>query len=204
LATVEAATATVAAALAQLAGEADRFRALDAEVGDGDLGVTVAAGAAAVRAALAEAPPADFGELFATVGRSFAAANPSTMANLVGIALRRVSRAAGDATELGGESWAELLAVAIAAIEKRGGAALGDKTILDALEGSRAALAAAGGDGDQALTARDGAVAAADTIAPLAARAGRASWQGERTRGARDPGAEVWVATTEALAATPE
>lgn len=198
MATVEEATARLTAALARLGEEADRFRALDAEVGDGDLGVTVAAGAEAVRAALAAAPPVSFGELFATVGSSFAAANPSTMANLVGIALRRVSRAAGETAELSGASWEELLGVAIAAIEKRGGATLGDKTILDALEGSRAALAGAGGD--PAIAARDGAAAAAAAITALPAKAGRAAWQGERTRGVPDPGAELWAATAAALA----
>jgi dihydroxyacetone kinase len=203
LATVEEAAATLTAALAQLGGEADRFRELDAEVGDGDLGVTVGAGTAAVVAALAEAAPPSFGELFAATGRAFAAANPSTMANLVGIALRRVSRSAGEVTELGAEAWPELLAVAIAAIEKRGGASLGEKTILDALEGSRAALAEAPPGADPLALARDGAVAAAAAIRPLEARAGRASWQGERTRGAPDPGAELWAATTRALAAAP-
>jgi dihydroxyacetone kinase len=202
LATVEEATAALTAALGRLGAEADRFRELDAEVGDGDLGVTVASGCEAVAAALAAAPPASFGELFALTGQSFAAANPSTMANLVGIALRRVSRQAGEASQLGGGEWAELLATAIAAIEKRGGATLGQKTILDALEGSRVALAGAGADDDLAALAATGAAEAAAAIRPLAADAGRAAWQGERTRGLPDPGAELWAAASAALAAT--
>jgi hypothetical protein len=43
-------------------------------------------------------------------------------------------------------------------------------------------------------------VAAAAAVADIPSRAGRASWQGERSRGARDPGAELWAATAVAIA----
>lgn len=204
MASVERTRSAIAAIAERVAGDADRLRALDAEVGDGDLGVTVTSGCQAVRAALADDASQTHGELFALVGRSFAAANPSTMANLLGIALRRVVRHVGEATDVQPSAWTDLLAVAIDGIAERGGAVLGDKTILDALHGSHARLAElppTSSPAALAAAARSGAEDAAAAITPLPARAGRAAWQAERTRGTPDPGAELWVATARAIEA---
>lgn len=178
MAGVEDLRAAIAKIAERIAVEADRFRALDAEVGDGDLGVTVAGGCAAVAEALAADRSETLGELFALVGRSFASANPSTIANLLGVALRRVSRRAGETGEIAPRSWPELLAAAIEGMSQRGGAKLGDKTILDALDGSRRRLAAAPADAtatELARAAREGAEDAAAAIVALPARAGRAA-----------------------------
>jgi phosphoenolpyruvate---glycerone phosphotransferase subunit DhaL len=191
------------ARVAQRVGrDADRLRELDAAVGDGDLGVTVGSGCDAVLNALSAGRSETFGQLFALVGSSFAAANPSTMANLIGAAMRRVSRRAGDLDELQPAAWAGLLDTAAEAIATRGGATLGDKTILDALAGSQQRLAAMPADAtaaELATAARAGAEDAAAAIVPLTARAGRASWQGDRTRGLPDPGAELWVCIASAI-----
>jgi len=181
----------------RLAAEADGFRALDAELGDGDLGITVGEGCAAVRQRLATAEITNYADLFREIGQAFANANPSTLANLVGIAMRRVARAAGPVDHLEPPRWSELLRAAMDGIQQRGGAVVGNKTILDALDGSAARLAALGDSAsgrDVAEAVRAGAAEGAAAIVGLPSQIGRASWQGDRSRGARDPGAELWVA----------
>jgi triose/dihydroxyacetone kinase / FAD-AMP lyase (cyclizing) len=78
------------------------------------------------------------------------------------------------------------------AVQRVGGAQVGDRTLVDALAPAADALAAGtGGSGDQdALTrAAQAAVAGAAGTADLRARRGRASYVGDRARGAQDPGA---------------
>jgi dihydroxyacetone kinase len=75
----------VLAACERMPDYADELRELDAALGDGDLGITVGIGAEAVRLAVAELPEdAHPSEIFRTAGTSFASANPSTFAALIG------------------------------------------------------------------------------------------------------------------------
>jgi dihydroxyacetone kinase-like protein len=81
-------------------------------------------------------------------------------------------------------------------VAQLGGAAAGDKTMLDALQPAVAALhtsyAAA------AAAAREGA----EATTPLQARKGRASYLGERSIGHQDPGATSSALLIDALAET--
>jgi dihydroxyacetone kinase len=85
-----------------------------------------------------------------------------------------------------------MLGAAIDGIMARGGAKLGDKTLLDALIPVHEAVKShAAGDGDLAATLRDAADAAERAIGEtkaLEARRGRASQVGERSGGTPDPG----------------
>jgi dihydroxyacetone kinase-like protein len=84
-----------------------------------------------------------------------------------------------------------LLRAAVAGIQARGGASLGDKTLLDALVPAIDRLEAdlpAGGAQALANAAAVAERAAAETSAMLAKR-GRASYTGERSIGSPDPGA---------------
>ena len=196
-------------AVAEIAGvvakRADAFRELDAKLGDGDLGVTVTAGCAAVRERLAAEAPSSPAELLKLVGKEFGRANPSTLSGLAKAALAAAANALGGRETIGLDDWPPALEAAIAEIRRRGGAELGDKTVLDALDGSlkhvRAALAA-GADGLSIRRAlKEGAEEAAERIVGLPARVGRASWQGERSAGTPDPGAAVWVEVARAVEA---
>ena len=181
-------------ALAEIIQYADELRDLDAALGDGDLGITVSLGAKAVIAALEELPadalPA---EIAKTCAKSFANANPSTMAALVAGALLAGSRIWADSSSI---SVADAGAFASAAgenIGKRGKSQVGDKTILDALMPAAEALSA----GDPAGAALDKAIDAAqrgvtDTVG-MQSRRGRASWLQERSIGLQDPGATAFL-----------
>ncbi|MFC4564838.1 dihydroxyacetone kinase family protein [Nocardiopsis mangrovi] len=182
--------------LPAMAAHTEELRGLDAKLGDGDLGITVSAGAEAVRAALAALPadahPAD---VLRAAGAAFASANPSTFAALVGAG---VLAAAGDLdglgdTEQAGTGHAARITAAVTRrIRERGGAEPGDKTLVDVLLPVEAALAAeAEADGGPAAAA-GAAVAAAERAVEetrgLASARGRAAWVGERGRGEYDPG----------------
>jgi dihydroxyacetone kinase len=87
---------------------------------------------------------------------------------------------------------ADMLGSAIEGIQARGGAKLGDKTLLDALIPVQETLAKhAAGDGDLGAAlceAADVAEQAIETTKSLIAHRGRASQVGERSAGTPDPG----------------
>ncbi len=89
--------------------------------------------------------------------------------------------------------WYDMLDAALAGVILRGKAALGDKTMVDALTPAVVALKDAIQAGKSSTEALSLSAAAAekgmmDTI-PLVARKGRASYLGERSAGHQDPGA---------------
>lgn len=168
--------------------------ALDGEIGDGDHGSSMATGFAAITARLRavqgdaptpaallrEAAAAFLAEVGATVGPLYATAF------LEGATLL-------DSTPLPARQLGDLLAALSAGIARRGGAEVGDKTMLDAwIPAHRAAqaAAAAGHDaGDVARAAASAARSGADTTATMIASRGRASRLKERSLGHLDPGA---------------
>ncbi len=101
---------------------------------------------------------------------------------------------------------ARCAAAAEAAVAALGHAAPGDKTLLDALDPTAAALAAAERDGrplDAGLSAaRDAARAGAEATTDLVATVGRSARFGERSRGSPDPGATSFALIVDALVAS--
>jgi dihydroxyacetone kinase-like protein len=191
---------TIDVALSHLEGCADELRDLDAALGDGDLGVTVASGCRAVREALAglsgDALPA---QVLKAAAGAFAKANPSTMAALVGGALLAAARELGEADELDRTAALAVGRAAAESISTRGKAQVGDKTVLDALVPSLDAMAAAA---ENPLAA--GAAAARQGVEDtrsLQSMRGRASWMGERSKGLQDPGATAYLRFLEGLEA---
>lgn len=168
---------------------ADELGDLDQALGDGDLGITVSLGAAAVIEALEQLPetatPAD---VVLACAKAFANANPSTMAALVAGALLAGSRTWADVDEIDADRTATFALAAADSISSRGKSQLGDKTILDAMYPAAEALRAAVPESglDAAITAAEHGVI---TSKELQSRRGRASWLQERSIGLKDPGA---------------
>jgi phosphoenolpyruvate---glycerone phosphotransferase subunit DhaL len=177
----------------------DELRDLDSAIGDGDLGITVSRGAAAARQSMAALPAeATPSEIIRAAATAIAGANPSSFAALVATGLLAASRSVVGSQSLTAGDVVTMARQAIAAIAKRGKAEVGDKTVLDALEPSVAALEAAAPDG--ALEAMIGAARKGiDDTAGQVSRKGRAAWLGERTIGHRDPGAMAYLRFLEAL-----
>ncbi len=188
------------AALPRLAAASDELRDLDAALGDGDLGITVAKGCAAVHAAVEALEDPTPGTVLRASGSAFASANPSTMAALVGGGLLAAAKAVGDTRDLDAAGVVAAGRAFADRIIARGKAEPGDKTLLDALLPSLDALE----DGGDAPVVLARMVAAADqgvrTSAALVSQRGRAAWVGERGAGSPDPGATAWLRFLQALA----
>jgi len=186
-------------ALELLAKNEDELRDLDSAIGDGDLGITVSRGAEAARKSIAALPSAARpSEIVRTVATTIASANPSSFSALVATGLLAASRSVAEKESLSAADVVTMAQQAIPAIAKRGKAEVGDKTVLDALVPSIAALEA--NMSDRPLEAM---IAAArkgieDTAAGVS-RKGRAAWLGERTVGHADPGAVAYLRFLEAL-----
>lgn len=97
-----------------------------------------------------------------------------------------------------------ILRAAIQGVQDRGKAQVGEKTMVDALDGAlRAATQAAANQQSLVTTweeAAAGAVSGAQATKPLRATKGRASYLGERSVGHLDPGAVSTAALVEAAA----
>lgn len=187
------------AALPRLEDARDELRDLDAALGDGDLGITVGDGAAAVVVALDGLEPGSTAAaVLRTAGSTFARANPSTFSALVAGALLAAAKDLGDATDIDPATAIRAATVAAESIATRGKSAVGDKTVLDALVPS---LAAAGADPGRALEAAvDAARTGVEATRDLVSQRGRAAWIGERTAGHPDGGATAYLRLLEALA----
>ncbi|MFF5159580.1 dihydroxyacetone kinase subunit DhaL [Streptomyces sp. NPDC000348] len=163
--------------------EAERLTALDSPIGDADHGSNLQRGFRAVRDALDKEPPATPGAVLVQAGRLLISTVGGASGPLYGTLLRRTGKALGDAAEVDEHRLAEALRAGVDAVRQLGGAAPGDKTMVDALVPAVDAL------GDSFAAARDAAEAGAVATTPLQARKGRASYLGERSIGHQDPGA---------------
>ncbi|MFI5827874.1 dihydroxyacetone kinase subunit DhaL [Streptomyces sp. NPDC051578] len=180
--------------------EADRLTELDSPIGDADHGSNLLRGFMAVRAALAAGEPAvaSPGEVLQLAGRTLISTVGGASGPLYGTLLRRAGKELGDATEVSDDALREALYAGVGAVAQLGGAAPGDKTMLDALVPGVAAL------GTSYRAAADAAEEGARATVPLQARKGRASYLGERSIGHQDPGATSSALLLDALAEVAE
>jgi dihydroxyacetone kinase len=190
-------SALLLAVMPRLASHADELRELDGALGDGDLGITIASGAAAVADVAARFAAATEAMLLHEAGVAFAAANPSTFAALVGGGVIAAAGRLGPGIRLDGTTMAGFVRTAAARIAERGGAQPGDKTVLDVLLASVGPLAAtAPGEAPSATLERVITAAEAESARLTGARSvrGRAAWLGERSAGLADPGMAAYLA----------
>ncbi|MEU1406722.1 dihydroxyacetone kinase subunit DhaL [Streptomyces sp. NPDC005728] len=171
------------ATAASVEREAERLTALDSAIGDADHGSNMQRGFTAVLASLKEEAPDTPGAVLTLAGRRLISTVGGASGPLYGTLLRKAGKALGDAAEVSEEQLAEALRAGVDGVMALGGAAPGDKTMIDALVPALDAL----GDGFDA--ARSAAEEGAAATIPLQARKGRASYLGERSIGHQDPGA---------------
>lgn len=172
---------------AMLASE-ERLTRADQAIGDGDHGVGMARGFSAAREALSTKPANTVGAPFKTMGLAILMKAGGASGAVFGSFFTGMAKPLGG-TVLNAAGFTEALREGLAAVQARGGAKAGDKTMLDALI---PAIAAAEGETDlqaamsaAAAAAEAGATATADMIATT----GKAKTLGERSRGHMDPGA---------------
>jgi phosphoenolpyruvate---glycerone phosphotransferase subunit DhaL len=180
---------------------------LDAAVGDGDHGINMQRGMAAVLVKVdTPAEGQDIGALLKTVGMTLVSTVGGAGGPLYGTLFLQMGTAVSGKEELGPDDWAAALEAAIAGVQARGKAEPGDKTMIDALIPGRDALKAALAEGatfpDALRKSADAAKQGMQDTVPLVARKGRASYLGERSAGHQDPGATSSHLLLEAAAET--
>ena len=167
------------------------LNALDAKVGDGDTGSTIATAARNLKAELNSLPLANTAEFFAALSGTLS----KTMGGSSGVLLAILFAAAGTAAAK--TTWASALQMGLNRMMEYGGAKPGDRTMIDALEPALAALASGKSLAGAALAARHGANA---TAKMTSARAGRSTYvSAANLEGIVDPGAEAVACLLEGL-----
>jgi phosphoenolpyruvate---glycerone phosphotransferase subunit DhaL len=195
---------TLAAGLGRIAGHmervADELNALDGQLGDGDLGITMVRGGREVKAILPELPP-QIGEALVKVAQAFTRISGSSFGTLLATGLMSAAKVTRGRQQVEWSEISALLQGAMEAMRSRGKAELGDKTVLDALQAAAAATANKDDPHEILLAARRAVTDAMDRFRPQQARIGRARIFGERSAGLDDPGMLAFLRMLDALAA---
>ncbi|GEL98794.1 dihydroxyacetone kinase subunit DhaL [Cellulomonas terrae] len=182
------------------------FGDLDSVVGDGDFGFSLARGFENVLAQWDTFDRSDTGTFLQKVAVVMSGRIGGTSGPIWGTAFLRAAGQVKGKQEVTGDDVVAMLRAAIEGIKARGGADLGEKTLLDALapmtDTIERELAAGSAPADIAKAAAASARDAAEATRPMQARRGRASYTGERSIGSLDPGAVAVAVLAERVADT--
>jgi dihydroxyacetone kinase len=174
-----------------IASEAE-LNTLDARVGDGDTGSTLATASRALLQKLDELPYGDPPLLLEALADILSTVMGGSSGVLMAIFCSAASIASAN-----GASYPQALLEGLAAIKSYGGAKRGDRTMIDALEPALLSLAATGSVASAATDARTGAETTRDMDR---ARAGRSAYLNTSSlKGQIDPGSEAVARVFEAL-----
>ena len=191
--------------IACLRDNEDVLTQLDREVGDGDLGISLARGATAVAAELADmqadTPSHILGRISGTVRRSIGGTSgPLSAALFLGMS----SELAKIESALSSSDWARAFRTGVEAVATIGGAGRGDRTMMDALLPAADALVEeidrGAGSASAMKAAAQAAFAGAEGTRDIVAALGRSTYIGERALGHPDPGAWAVALVLDAVA----
>ena len=179
------------------------FGDLDAVVGDGDFGYSMARGFELVLSGWDDFDRTDIGTFLKKIAVVITSRIGGTSGPIWGTAFLRAGATAGTADRLEPELIIKMLRASIAGIMARGKSDVGDKTLLDALVPAVDTLQERVSTGDAAAALRAAATVArerAEATRSMQAMRGRASYTGERSIGTLDAGAIAVAVMFEALA----
>ena len=166
---------------------------LDSAVGDGDFGISLDRGFTAVQAELSAHPPADLPSVFKNAATVLIRTMGGTSGPLLGTFFLRAGAACAGKSELASADVVAVFQAGVDGIQQRGKAALGDKTMLDALlpavDAMRSALEAGKDLAEMVERGAAAAEAGMQATKTMQARKGRGSYLGDRSIGHQDPGA---------------
>ncbi len=178
----------------------DRLNTADGALGDGDLGVTMTRGMRAISDG-AEEMPEDLGLALLKCAQAFTKSSGSSYGTLMATGLMAMAkslkgRASIEASELSG-----LVAAARDAMQARGKAELGGKTVLDSLDAIARATEGLSDPEEVARAAVGATEQALVAFRDRPATVGRARIFAEKSRGMDDPGMLAMTSIVAALAA---
>jgi phosphoenolpyruvate---glycerone phosphotransferase subunit DhaL len=198
--TTDGLRAAIGKLLAHIEKHADALNALDGTLGDGDLGVTLLRGLQTVAEQTGDLP-ADVGAAFLQCAKAFVSISGSTYGTLMATGMMSVAKATQGKTEV---SWLEapvLLGGVIEAMQRRGKAQLGDKTVLDTIAATQEAVREVTKAEDALPAAISATRMSIDLFREHQAQQGRARIFGEGSIGKDDPGMVAWLTMLEGLVA---
>lgn len=180
------------------------FSNLDSVVGDGDFGYSLARGFELVLEKWDDYDRSDIGTFLQKIGVGITGRIGGTSGPIWGTAFLRAAAYCKGRTELAGTDVVAVLKAAMEGIKARGGAELGDKTLLDAMAPMTEAIeaqVAQDAEADEVVrAAAEAARAGAEATVPMIARRGRAAYSGERSIGSPDAGATAVAVILERIA----
>jgi len=164
---------------------------IDGAIGDGDHGINMAKGFGLVRDKI-DSVPNTLAELFKLIGMTLVSSIGGAMGPIYGTFFLRMGKSLEGRDSLGNEDISCMLNEALEGVKKRGGAELGDKTLVDTLEPAAKGFSLAFKEGKKTAEALDVMIEEAkkgmESTKELVAKKGRASRLGERSKGTIDAG----------------
>ena len=179
--------------------EFDALNAADGALGDGDLGVTLTRGMRAI-SDLSQGLPDDLGQALLACAQAFTKTSGSSYGTLMATGLMAMAKTLRGRTEVAPSEVSALIAGARDAMQARGKADLGGKTVLDSLDAMAKATAGLTDPNAVAEAAATAAVAAQAQMKGRIATIGRARIFSEKTIGMDDPGMLAMTAIAQAMA----
>jgi dihydroxyacetone kinase phosphoprotein-dependent L subunit len=180
------------------------FGDLDAVVGDGDFGYSMARGFEKVIEGWDDFDRTDISTFLKKIAVVITSRIGGTSGPIWGTGFLRAGTACAGATDLDAAMVVAMLRSSVEGIMARGGASLGEKTLLDALVPVVDSIEAHAAEGATAIENLRATAAVARTAAEntreMQAMRGRASYTGERSIGSLDAGAVAVAVLLEALA----
>lgn len=181
---------------------APELNALDAQLGDGDLGTTLQRCAVNVRQSVLGGCSGGLAATLKACAQACAKASGSSFGTLLAVAFLTAGKAVGDDVSLDRATLVRVLREVHAALAARGGANPGDKTMLDSLAAITHALDELDDTAAPDVLARaatGAAQAALDAMRQRPNRIGRARMFAERSVGLDDPGMVAVLRMAQAL-----
>ncbi len=172
---------------ARMASLEDVLNAADALLGDGDTG-SMLARVMERMAATDLSAVTDVGAAFSALAKATMSATGSSLGTLIATALLSFAKATRGRTEVPWSELSSILEQAVEAMCARGGASLGDKTILDGLHSIAQSLAGIDDEAAASSAAETGARIALEQFQSQPCKIGRARLFPEKSTGAHDPG----------------
>ena len=183
----------------------DELCQMDANMGDGDLGLTMQKGFGALPQLIREyGVEGDAGKTLVKAGMKMAGLVPSTMGTLMSSGIMEGGKALSGKGEIGPGELSEFLTGFARGIQRRGKCRLGDRTILDAVDaGAKKAqeIWAAGADMAGVIRgAVEGAKAGVEATKDMLPKYGKAAVFSAKAKGVPDQGAVAGQYFLEGLA----
>lgn len=166
---------------------------LDAQNGDGDLGISMDNGFKAVSDWLCRSDETDLGRLFLQCGKVFNEAAPSSLGTIISFGLMGMAKVMKGRETAGADEMADAMDAGVRVIMEKAGSKPGEKTILDALCPAIDVLKATAGEEDKVRfdKAAQAAAAGSESTKQMRSVHGRAAYYGDKSIGILDGGSVV-------------